>query len=146
MDWGIIRNCVQKPTEIVTDYHLRLSKTFRIDSGLTLPADPQMLTALMNNKKKMIQDSSQTCWHMLDVQRRWRHEVRSKLKIERKKKRSWDTDFKWLSGKPMSSNCSITIAEGDEEDMAEDKDGLQQEMPRGLLQSWPSYDHQIWSI
>ena len=40
MDWDIVRDCVQRLTESVADYRLRLSKMFRNHSGLTLPDDP----------------------------------------------------------------------------------------------------------
>lgn len=42
MDWGIVRDCIQKPKESVTDYRLRLTKIFRIHSGLMPPADPNV--------------------------------------------------------------------------------------------------------
>ena len=40
MDWSIVKDCVQRYTERVADYHLILSKIFKIHSDLTPRVDP----------------------------------------------------------------------------------------------------------
>lgn len=42
MDWGMVRDCVQKTAESVTDYRLRLSIIFKAYSGLTPPTNPNI--------------------------------------------------------------------------------------------------------
>ena len=95
------RDSVQRSTESVEDYHLILSKIFKIHSDITPPVDPtddspyeqqenNFFACVQTSRNlfrptvlHLIRDVWLMCWHMLDMQIKGWQEMRDKRQEER---------------------------------------------------------------